>query len=122
MYFLNRCRTSTSDVLRYRRITLPHDERQGRRYPDYPLFKGLQRPLEFMGIQGRYIYWAAGVAGGAIVGFIIAYCLVGFVAGLVVLVAVVSTGIALIMLKQRKGLHTKKDGRGVYIYAHSKKL
>lgn len=44
------------------------------RYPDYPLFKGLQRPLEFMGIQGRYIYWAAGVAGGAIVGFIIAYC------------------------------------------------
>lgn len=32
------------------------------RYPDYPLFKGLQRPLEFMGIQGRYIYWAAGVA------------------------------------------------------------
>ena len=29
------------------------------RYPDYPLFKGLQRPLEFMGIQGRYIYWAA---------------------------------------------------------------
>ena len=48
------------------------------RYPDYPLFKGLQRPLEFMGIQGRYIYWAAGVAGGAIVGFIIAYCLVGF--------------------------------------------
>ena len=48
--------------------------------------------------------------------------LVGFVAGLVVLVAVVSTGIALIMLKQRKGLHTKKDGRGVYIYAHSKKL
>ena len=37
------------------------------RYPDYPLFKGLQRPLELMGLQGRYIYWAAGVAGGAIV-------------------------------------------------------
>ena len=29
------------------------------RYPDYPLFKGLQRPLEVMGLQGRYIYWAA---------------------------------------------------------------
>ena len=48
------------------------------RYPDYPLFKGLQRPLELMGLQGRYIYWAAGVAGGAIVGFIAAYCLMGF--------------------------------------------
>ena len=33
-------------------------------YPDYPLFKGLQQPLELMGLQGRYIYWAAGVAGG----------------------------------------------------------
>lgn len=58
------------------------------RYPDYPLFKGLQRPLEFMGIQGRYIYWAAGSAGGAIVGFVIAYCLAGFVAGLVVLAVI----------------------------------
>lgn len=34
-------------------------EEQEIRYPDYPLFKGLQKPLEFMGIQGRYIYWAA---------------------------------------------------------------
>ena len=92
------------------------------RYPDYPLFKGLQRPLEFMGIQGRYIYWAAGAAGGSIAGFIIAYCLAGFVTGLIVLAAVLSTGIGLIMLKQRKGPHTKKNGRGVYVYAHSKKL
>ena len=28
-------------------------------YPDYPVFKGLQKPLEFMGLRGRYIYWAA---------------------------------------------------------------
>ena len=28
-------------------------------YTDYPMFKGLQRPLEFMGLQGRYITWAA---------------------------------------------------------------
>lgn len=92
------------------------------RYPDYPLFKGLQRPLEMMGLQGRYIYWAAGAAGGAIVGFIIAYCLLGFVVGLVVLVAILSTGITLIILKQRKGLHSKKNDRGVYVYANSRKV
>lgn len=92
------------------------------RYPDYPLFKGLQRPLEMMGLQGRYIYWAAGAAGGAIVGFIIAYCLLGFVTGLVVLATVLSTGIALIILKQRKGLHSKKNDRGVYVYAYSRKV
>ena len=92
------------------------------RYADYPVFKGVQKPLEFMGFQGRYIYWAAGTVGGAIVGFIIAYCLVGFVVGLIVLVVAISAGAALIFLKQRKGLHTKKSDQGVYIYAHDKSL
>ena len=92
------------------------------RYADYPVFKGLQKPLEFMGFQGRYIYWAAGTVGGAIVGFIIAYCLVGFVVGLAVLVVAISAGAALIFLKQRKGLHTKKSDQGVYVYAHDKSL
>ena len=92
------------------------------RYADYPVFKGLQKPLELMGFQGRYIYWAAGTVGGAIVGFIIAYCLVGFVVGLIVLVVAISAGAALIFLKQRKGLHTKKSDQGVYIYAHDKSL
>ena len=51
------------------------------RFPDYPIFKGLQRPLEFFGLQGRYIYWAAATAGGAVAGFILGYCIFGFVAG-----------------------------------------
>ena len=85
------------------------------RYPDYPLFKGLQRPLEFLGIQGRYIYWAAVTTCGAIVGLVAASCLV-------VLATVVSVGIVLILLKQRKGLHSKKVAPGVYVYAHSRKI
>ena len=89
---------------------------------EYPMFKGLQRPLEFMGIQGRYIYWAAGAIGGAIVGFIVAYCLSGFLAGLIVLVVTLGGGAALILLKQRKGLHSKKNDKGVFVYARSKGL
>lgn len=92
------------------------------RYPDYPVFKGLQRPLELMGIQGRYIYWAAGTAGGAIVGFIAAYCLLGFVAGLIALTAILSAGISLIIVKQRQGLHSKRVDKGVFVYASSKKM
>ena len=92
------------------------------RYQDYPMLKGLQKPLEFFGLQGRYIYWAAGTVGGAIVGFIIAYCVVGFVTGLIVLVASVSVGAALILLKQRKGLHSKRTDNGVFVYARSKSL
>jgi hypothetical protein len=88
----------------------------------YPVFKGLQKPLEFMGIQGRYIYWAAAAAGGAILGFIIGYCLLGFVTGLIVLVIALGFGAALIALKQRKGLHTKKEDKGVFVYACSKRI
>ena len=96
-------------------------KREETRYPDYPLFKGLQRPLELMGIQGRYIYWAASAAGGAIVGFIVAYCLFGFIAGLIMLSAVLSSGISLIIIKQRHCLHSKHIDRGVFVYDCSKK-
>lgn len=92
------------------------------RYPQYPIFKGLQRPLEFMGIQGRYIYWAAATIGGAIVGFIVGYCVVGFVVGLVALLVVLGVGGVLILMKQRKGLHTKKSEHGVLVYACSFRL
>lgn len=97
-------------------------EKTDTRYVDFPMFKGLQRPLEFMGIQGRYIYWAAGTAGGAIVGFILGYCIFGFVAGLVLLVLALAVGGVLIAVKQRKGLHTKKCDHGVFIYAMSKRV
>ncbi|MCD8282719.1 MAG: DUF4133 domain-containing protein [Prevotella sp.] len=91
-------------------------------YPAYPVFKGLQRPLEFMGLQGRYIYWAAATAGSAVAGFILGYCLSGFVAGLVLLVLFLAVGGVLIAVKQRKGLHGKKNERGVFIYAYTKRL
>ena len=92
------------------------------RYPDYPLFKGLQRPLEVMGLQGRYIYWAAATIGIAITGFILSYCLAGFILALSVLSATVTGGAGLILFKQRKWLHSKRQERGVCIYAYSKKM
>lgn len=98
------------------------ERQQENRHTEYPLFKGLQKPLEFMGIQGRYIYWAAGAVGGAIIGFILAYCLIGFLAGLIALVVILGSGTAFVFLKQRKGLHTKKNDKGVFIYAYSKKM
>ena len=75
-----------------------------------------------MGLQGRYIYWAAGAVGGAILGFIIAYIIAGFVAGLVALVIAVCVGAGMILLKQRRGLHSKKTEHGVFVYASSKRL
>ena len=91
-------------------------------YVCYPMFKGLQKPLEFMGFQGRYITWAPCAVGGAILGFIITYCILGFVAGLLVLAVSLCTGAALIFFKQKKGLHTKKEDHGVFIYACSHRM
>ncbi len=98
------------------------EQEQDIHYPDYPLLKGLQKPLEFMGLQGRYIYWAAGTIVGTIVVFIIVYCLLGFLAGLITAVICVSAGAGLIIVKQRKGLHTKKTDHGVFIFAYSQRI
>ena len=98
------------------------EETKDSQYLSYPMFKGLQKPLEFMGIQGRYITWAAIAVGGAILSFIIAYCIFGFVVGLIVLAVSLLAGAALIFFKQKKGLHTKKEDRGVFVYAYSTKM
>ena len=89
---------------------------------EYPMFKGLQRPLEFMGLQGRYITWAAITAAVGILGFMIVYAVAGFIVGLVFAVVALSTGLAFIMVKQRKGLHTKKTDKGIFVYANISKL
>ena len=83
-------------------------------YVSYPMVKGLQKPLD--------ITWAAATVGGGILSFIIVYCILGFIAGLIVLAATLCTGAALIFFKQRKGLHTKKEEHGVFIYANAHKM
>lgn len=91
-------------------------------YIDYPMFKGLQRPLEFMGLQGRYIYWAAGTAGATLLGFMLLYALIGFIVALIVAVITLCVGAGLIILKQRKGLHSKKDKKGLLVFSSSSRL
>lgn len=77
-------------------------------YVNYPMFKGLQKPLEFMGFQGRYITWAATTVGGGILSFIIVYCILGFVAGLIVLAVTLCIGAALIFSNKEKDCTPKK--------------
>lgn len=88
----------------------------------HAMFKGLQRPLEFMGLQGRYITWAALTATVGILGFMAVYALAGFVLALIFAAVSISVGIGLIMMKQRKGLYTKKTDKGIFIYAYRQRL
>ena len=91
-------------------------------YPSYPMFKGLQKPLEFMGLQGRYIYWAAATVAAAIFGFIIVYCISGFFPGFLFLLFSVVIGGGMILLKQKRGLHTKKDEQGVFVFSLTRRI
>ena len=88
-------------------------------YPEYSVFKGLQKPLEFMGLQGRYIYWAAGTVGGGLLVFLVGFITIGFVVALIAAGIIFGVGGALIFIKQTKGLHTKKAPKGIFVFAHS---
>lgn len=89
---------------------------------EHQMFNGLQRPLEFMGLQGRYITWAGITAAVGILGFMLVYALTGFIIALVFAAVSISVGIGLIMVKQRRGLYTKKVDKGIFIYAYSERI
>lgn len=85
-------------------------------YPDIPVYKGLQRPLEVLGLQGRYVWWGAGALFGSVIGFLICSILFGFIAALVVFTVIAGTGTVMIMVKQRHGLHSKHIDKGIFVY------
>lgn len=88
-------------------------------YPEYSVFKGLQKPLEFMGLQGRYIYWAAGTVGGGLLVFLVGFITIGFVVAIIAAGIIFGVGGTFIFIKQTKGLHTKKAPKGIFVFAHS---
>ena len=82
----------------------------------FPVFKGLQKPLELMGIRGRFLTFAAGAIGVSFIGFIVFSILVGKLAGFIAMIAIVLIGLITIYIKQRAGLHAKHRFRGIILY------
>ena len=90
--------------------------------PDgFPVFKGLQKPLEFMGIRGRFLTLAAVAIGVSFVGFIVFSIALGKLAGFVAMLVMAAVGLATIFVKQRGGLHNKKRAKGIYVYKNIRK-
>ena len=87
-------------------------------YAGYPVYKGLQLPLEFMGIRGRFILIAAATFGVSFLGFIAGYVLFGLGIALLILGVSAGGGLATIYLKQRQGLHTKQRDKRVKCHRH----
>lgn len=82
----------------------------------YPVFKGLQKPLEFMGIRGRFLTLAAAAIGVSFVGFIVFSIALGKIAGFIAMLVMAVAGLVVIYVKQRGGLHNKRKDRGIFIY------
>lgn len=82
----------------------------------YPVFKGLQKPLEFMGIRGRFLMLAAAAIGISFIGFIIFSIVLGKLAGFIAMLIMAAVGLAVIFIKQRGGLHNKRRDAGIFIY------
>lgn len=82
----------------------------------FPVFKGLQKPLEFMGIRGRFLTLAAAAIGVAFVGFIVFSIVLGKLAGFIAMLAMAAAGLATIYVKQKGGLHNKRRDKGIFIY------
>lgn len=88
-------------------------------HPGYVTSKGLQRPLEVFGLRGRYIVWAVVTVIATFVLFVVGFIVAGFTVGLIMSTAVLGVGGGLIFLKQSKGLYSKKEDKGIFIFARS---
>jgi len=83
--------------------------------PSYPVFKGLQRPLEFKGLRGRYIWWGAGTLAGSLLGSMIVNVFAGFTPSLIFFAVVAGFGGVSVLVKQRRGLHSKRIEKGIFV-------
>lgn len=81
----------------------------------YPIYKGLQKPLVYKGLKGKYIYWAlASLILGLLVASITAAITNIITAALCSLVTMGSS-IAFILNKQNKGLYHRKNYPQIFV-------
>jgi len=84
-------------------------------YPSYPVYKGLQLPLEFMGIRGRFLKLYAVILGVAFLGAFLSQGLIGSLGSIALAVVAAAAGFLYVRIEQKKGLHKKRKEYGVFV-------
>ncbi|RVT99721.1 plasmid transfer protein [Mucilaginibacter limnophilus] len=82
----------------------------------YPVYKGLQRPLVFRGFKGKFIYYGVGCLLAGLVTGALVMALVNMYAGVVVLAAIIAGGLIAIAQRQKKGLSDKSRTSAVQVH------
>lgn len=88
-------------------------------HPSYSVYKGLQKPLIFKGLKGKFIYIGGACVIGALLVSAIVSTLASFMWGGITLVIIMFGGLGIISQLQRKGLHKKDKRKGVYIVSRT---
>ncbi len=83
---------------------------------EYLFYKGLQKPLEFMGIRGRFIIIAAVTVVGSFLSYFLLTVFLESIIAVFVTVTFAFGGLITIYLKQKQGLHAKRRTRGLFVY------
>jgi phosphate/sulfate permease len=82
----------------------------------YSVYKGLQRPIQFKGLKGNYIYFVFAIALGSLFVAVCVTPFTNFLTGCISMVFFVFGGIIGMALYQRKyGLYRKRIFKGIYI-------
>lgn len=79
------------------------------------IFKGLQKPLEFMGLKGRYVWVGLGAVIVTMLTFVITFIAAGFLPAFIAGFGIIVTVLVWICIRSKRGLHSKKSDKGVYV-------
>ena len=82
----------------------------------YSVYKGLQRPIQFRGLKGSFIYYAFAIAIGSLFLFVIVSLISEFIVAAISMGIFVFGGIIGMAFYQRKfGLYRKSVRKGIYV-------
>lgn len=81
----------------------------------FPIYKGLQKPLMYKGFKGKFIGWGiASLVMGLVLGGLIG-SLTHMVFGGFLTIGTITGGLYFTSLQQKKGLHNKTRNQGVFL-------
>lgn len=84
-------------------------------YPEYNIYRGLQRPFSLFGLKGINIVWGVTGVGGGFLGYIVFYYLFGFLWAMILTVLIIGFCGYKINYHMKNGLYNKKKMPGIWI-------
>ena len=71
--------------------------------PNFPLYRGLQKPLVFKSFRGRYIYWGLGSILTALLSAMVLFSTTNLMTGLITMTLVLGSGLGYTAYRQQRG-------------------